>query len=236
MTGVSLILAPNPGIMTLEGTNTYVVGDADGCVVVDPGPPIPSHVAALRAEVADRAVAAVVLTHQHLDHSEGAASFARLVGASVLSESTGELTEGLVLPYDLTVLLTPGHTGDSICLELGDDAVLTGDTVLGRGTTVVAFPDGRLGAYLASLERLAQLGLGRRVLPGHGPELPDLGQAALFYLDHRRQRLEQVRRAVADGASTAEEIVPIVYADVDPVLWPAAELSVRAQLEHLSAS
>jgi glyoxylase-like metal-dependent hydrolase (beta-lactamase superfamily II) len=230
------ILAPNPGIMTLEGTNTYVVGSPEVCVVVDPGPPIPSHIAAVRASVGDRRVEAVVLTHQHADHSEGAAAFGRAAGAPVLSEATGELVEGLVLPCELVVLHTPGHTRDSICLALGEGAVLTGDTVLGRGTTVVAWPDGTLADYLVSLERLAQVGARRRVLPGHGPELPDLEQTAAHYLAHRRERLDQVRAAVAAGATTPREVVEVVYADVDTALWPAAELSVRAQLDFLQAS
>ncbi|HUR12915.1 MAG TPA: MBL fold metallo-hydrolase, partial [Mycobacteriales bacterium] len=126
--------------------------------------------------------------------------------------------------------------GDSVSLHLlGDDAVLTGDTVLGRGTTVVAHPDGVLADYLASLHRLRDLGH-VTVLPGHGPELPDAEAAAQQYLDHREQRLEQVRAAVAAGAATPREVVEVVYADVDRVLWPAAEMSVRAQLEYLAPS
>jgi glyoxylase-like metal-dependent hydrolase (beta-lactamase superfamily II) len=112
------------------------------------------------------------------------------------------------------------------------DAVLTGDTVLGRGTTVVAHPDGVLADYLHSLRRLRELGEAT-LLPGHGPELPSAGAAAERYLAHREQRLEQVRAAVAAGASTPRAVVEVVYADVDPVLWDAAELSVRAQLAFL---
>jgi glyoxylase-like metal-dependent hydrolase (beta-lactamase superfamily II) len=225
-------LAPNPGIMTLEGTNTWVVGDVDTCVVVDPGPPVASHVQATRELVAGRSVEVVLLTHQHADHSEGAAAFAAAAHAPLLSERTGELTDGLVLPCGLSVLHTPGHTGDSVCLDLDGRAVLTGDTVLGRGTTVVAWPDGALGPYLHSLERLAQVGR-RTVLPGHGPVLPDLTEACAFYLQHRRIRLDQVRAAVAEGAREPAEVVAVVYADVDRSLWLAAELSVRAQLAYL---
>jgi glyoxylase-like metal-dependent hydrolase (beta-lactamase superfamily II) len=133
----------------------------------------------------------------------------------------------------LRVIHTPGHSSDSLSLHLEDDnAVLTGDTILGRGTTVVAHPDGVLADYLDSLRRLRELG-DATVLPGHGPELPSAGVAAQEYLTHREQRLTQVRAAVASGATTAQEVVEIVYADVDRALWPAATLSVRAQLEYL---
>ena len=147
---------------------------------------------------------------------------------------------------DRHVVATPGHTADSLCfLVPADRAVLTGDTVLGRGTTVVAHPDGELGAYLASLDRLhalcAEQGI-TSVWPGHGPVIDDALGALDFYLAHRRERLEQVRHAlarlqaggVADVVTLPRQVVEIVYADVDPVLWGAAELSVRAQLAYLA--
>jgi glyoxylase-like metal-dependent hydrolase (beta-lactamase superfamily II) len=138
---------------------------------------------------------------------------------------------------DIQLLATPGHTADSVCFRVelgGERVVLTGDTILGRGTAVVAHPDGDLGAYLASLKRLEGLA-GIPVLPGHGPALADCGAAARAYLDHREARLEQVRQAVMDGARTAREVVERIYADVDPVLWPAAEAAVRAQLAFLGS-
>src|SRR5581483_3291644 len=134
-----------------------------------------------------------------------------------------------------TVLATPGHTADSVCLVTAD-GLLSGDTILGRGTTVVAHPAGDLGRYLDSLRRLALLADSagdRPVLPGHGPELPSLAAAARDYLAHRQQRLDQVRAALAAGDRTAAEVVARVYVDVDRALWPAAELSVRAQLDYL---
>ena len=236
----AVLLAPNPGPMTLEGTNSWVLG-APGearCVVVDPGPLHEGHLAGLAAA---GQVAVVLLTHGHADHSAGAARLAELTGAPVRALDPAHrlgdegLDEGDVVAaagVEVRVLATPGHTADSLSLVLGD-AVLTGDTVLGRGTTVVAHPDGVLGDYLRSLERLRELG-DRMVLPGHGPELPAAGEAAERYLVHRRERLAQVEAAVAAGATTPRAVVEVVYADVDRALWPAAELSVRAQLAHLA--
>jgi glyoxylase-like metal-dependent hydrolase (beta-lactamase superfamily II) len=131
------------------------------------------------------------------------------------------------------VLATPGHSSDSLSFVLAD-AVLTGDTVLGRGTTVVAHPDGVLGDYLASLRRLRELG-DLTVLPGHGPELPSAGTAAEQYLAHRRPAWSRCAPPSRPGATTAEQVVEAVYADVDRALWPAATLSVRAQLAYLDA-
>ncbi len=237
----SVALAPNPGPMTLDGTNSWVVrGPGDpSCVVVDPGPLHEGHLQRLAAA---GPVAVVLLTHGHLDHSAGAARLAELTGAAVRAldpahrlgeEGLGEGDVVAAAGLELRVLATPGHTADSLSFVV-DGAVLTGDTVLGRGTTVVAHPDGVLGDYLRSLERLQELG-DRTVLPGHGPELPSAGRAASAYLAHRRDRLDQVRAAVESGARTARDVVELVYADVDRALWPAAELSVRAALAHLAS-
>jgi glyoxylase-like metal-dependent hydrolase (beta-lactamase superfamily II) len=257
----AVLLAPNPGPMTLDGTNTWLLRGPgqEGCVVVDPGPDDPGHLAA--AAAAGR-VELILLTHGHPDHSAGAAALHRLTNAPVRAlDPTHRLgSEGLaagdvlaLLGLELRVLPTPGHTSDSLSFLLtGDErgaaptpptalatgpAVLTGDTILGRGTTVVAHPDGRLGDYLDSLRLLRELGE-TTVLPGHGPELPAAGAAAEHYLAHRRTRLEQVRRALVDAGVTAAEadaadVVRRVYADTDRALWPAAELSVRAQLDYL---
>ena len=239
-----LVRADNPGPMTLEGTNTYVLraGDAAAAVVVDPGPLDEAH---LEAVAASGPVELVLLTHGHPDHAEGALLFAELTGAPVAAADprlcvgerplTGSGSFAGVGGLTVRVLATPGHTGDSVSFVVeGDEpAVLTGDTILGRGTTVVAHPDGRLGPYLDSLERLRSLGR-VTLLPGHGPVGPDAGGAAAAYLAHRAERLEQVRAALAEGATTPAEVVRVVYADVDRALWPAAEQSVRAQLEYLA--
>ncbi|MFD0199721.1 MULTISPECIES: MBL fold metallo-hydrolase [Saccharothrix] len=238
----AVLLAENPGVMTLDGTNTWVLRapGSESCVVVDPGPMDPAHLGRIASQAP---VEVVLLTHGHADHSEGARSFGRQVDAPVRSVDPafrlgGEgLAEGDVISaagLSIRVLPTPGHTADSMCFLL-DDAVLTGDTVLGRGTTVVAHPDGRLGDYLESLRLLTTLPVGTIGLPGHGPELPDVVAAAGGYLVHREQRLAQVKAAVEalGGAPTARAVVELVYADVDRSLWPAAEWSVRAQLEYL---
>ncbi|MCW2542668.1 MAG: beta-lactamase domain protein [Frankiales bacterium] len=238
----AVILAPNPGPMTLDGTNTWILrapGHVDS-VVIDPGP---LHQAHLDAVAATNPVL-IVLTHRHFDHSEGAQRLHDMTGADVVSLDPAFTIGGESLHEDgesfggagvsLTVIHTPGHSSDSLSLHLVDDnAVLTGDTILGRGTTVVAHPDGVLADYLDSLRRLEEYG-DATVLPGHGPELPSAGRVARDYLEHREQRLGQVRAAVAAGAASAREVVEQVYADVDQVLWPAAELSVRAQLDYLA--
>ncbi|MCX2970519.1 MULTISPECIES: MBL fold metallo-hydrolase [Streptomyces] len=244
------VLAPNPSPMTLDGTNTWVVAepDADVAVVVDPGPLDEGHLREVvaTAERMGKRVALTLLTHGHHDHAEGAARFAELTGSPVraLDPALRLGDEGLA-PGDvvttggleLRVVPTPGHTGDSLSFHLpADAAVLTGDTVLGRGTTVVAHPDGRLGDYLDSLRRLRSLTVDdgvRTVLPGHGPVLADAQGAVDYYLVHRAKRLAQVETAVEDGYRTPAEVVAHVYADVERTLWPAAELSVRAQLDYL---
>lgn len=235
----SVVLAPNPGPMTLEGTNTWILRAPDSatCVVVDPGPEHEEHLAAVAS---CGRVETILLTHGHYDHSEGARRLAELTRAPVRAldprhrlgdEGLGEGDVVVAAGLEIRVAATPGHSVDSLSFVL-PDAVLTGDTILGRGTTVVAHPDGLLVDYLASLRRLRELG-DITVLPGHGPELPSAGAAASLYLAHRQQRLDQVRAAVAAGASTAQDVVEIVYSDVDRALWPAATLSVLAQLEYL---
>ena len=238
-----LVQADNPGPMTLNGTNTYVLAGAAGNVVVDPGPLLDEH---LQAVAALGPVAVTLLTHSHLDHSGGAERFHELTGAPTLAKDPvlnidGQplAVDGITLDIaglDIQVLHTPGHTADSVSFVVraaGVVGVLTGDTILGRGTTVVAHPDGRLGPYLESLARLGEL-RGALLLPGHGPVQPDVAPVAAEYLAHRYQRLGQVRAALAAGARTPREVVEIVYADVDRMLWPAAEQSVRAQLDYLT--
>ncbi|MFD1663251.1 MBL fold metallo-hydrolase [Streptomyces caeni] len=244
------VLAPNPSAMTLDGTNTWILAEpgSELAVVVDPGPLDEGHLRNVidTAERSGRRIALTLLTHGHPDHAEGAARFAELTGTKVraLDPALRLGDEGLghgdvvrVGGLELRVVPTPGHTSDSLCFHLpAEGAVLTGDTVLGRGTTVVAHPDGRLGDYLDSLRRLRSLTVDdgvHTVLPGHGPVLEDAQGAVEYYLAHRAHRLAQVETAVENGHRAPSEVVAHVYADVDRSLWPAAELSVRAQLDYL---
>jgi glyoxylase-like metal-dependent hydrolase (beta-lactamase superfamily II) len=240
------VLAPNPSPMTLDGTNTWVLREpgSERSVVIDPGPEHEEHLNRVAAEAGR--VALVLLTHGHPDHAEGARRFAELaargprpvpVRALDPAHRLGEegLGEGDVVELgglELRVMETPGHSPDSLSFWLpADQAVLTGDTVLGYGTTVVH----RLGDYLNSLDRLRAMAEGARViLPGHGPKLDDPVAALDHYIGHRRERLQQVEDAVAAGDRTAAQVVQRVYADVDRSLWPAAEWSVQAQLDYLA--
>ncbi len=244
------VLAPNAGPMTLDGTNTWIVrADPEGpSIVIDPGPLDPAHLDTVENTAGE--VKVVLLTHHHLDHSEAARTFAERVGCGVRAldpayqlggEGLGEGDVVAVGDLEVRVIATPGHTADSLSfLVPADNAVLTGDTVLGRGTTMVAHPDGELGAYLGSLNRLRDLAEQHHVTsiwPGHGPVINDALGVLDYYLAHRHERLEQVREAlrhVSTEGDVARSVVEIVYADVDPVLWGAAELSVRAQLAYLA--
>ncbi len=250
--GISVVLAPNPGPMTLDGTNTWIVGRPGGpSIVVDPGPADEDHLQRVNAVAG--AVVDVVVTHRHLDHTEGSAAFAALTGSGVRAAdpayaipagdaATGGLVDGTELQVgDLTIraIATPGHTSDSTSLLVsGPDGcrLLTGDTVLGRGTTVITHPDGDLGAYLDSLEvllRVVREHAVTAILPGHGPVVDDPEGVLRHYREHRHQRLDQVRDALRQGDRTPAEVVARVYADVDRTVWPAAEQSVRAQLDYL---
>ena len=247
---VRCVLAPNPGVMTLDGTNTYVLAEpgSSQAVVVDPGPDDTAHLDAVRAELnsAGQRAGLVLLTHGHADHAAGAATFAALAGCAVRAVDPAHrlgpdgLAGGDTIRIGglvVEVMDTPGHTVDSASLVLRDEpAMLTGDTVLGRGTTVVAHPDGRLGDYLASLERI-EAAASRlpqmRLLPGHGPAGAPVAAVASLYRAHRAARLGQVITAVAAGADDVDGIVAAVYADVDRALWPAARLSVLAQVDYL---
>ncbi|WP_069165635.1 MBL fold metallo-hydrolase [Nocardia altamirensis] len=243
----AVLLANNPGQMTLDGTNTWILrapGRSD-CVVIDPGPKDKKHSARI-AEVTGGDIALTLITHRHHDHTGGIDKLVELTGTPVRAKESGflrgsdtVLVDGEVIEaagLRITVLDTPGHTGDSVSFVL-DDAVLTGDTILGSGTTVLDSTDGTLADYLVSLDRLVEAGAGKALLPAHGPDHPDLEPVARYYIAHRHERLDQVREAlqVLGPNAGAMAVVRRVYADVDKRLWLAARSSVQAQLEYLRA-
>ncbi|MTD17066.1 MBL fold metallo-hydrolase [Nakamurella sp. YIM 132087] len=244
--GVQVLLADNPGPMTLDGTNSYLIRGEKRSVVVDPGPDDAAHLDTLAAA----GPALVLITHRHVDHTAGSPGLRARTGAPVRAvdpehcHGGDPLTDGETVDLggrSVRVLATPGHTSDSVSFEIVDaagdvEAVLTGDTILGRGTTVLAPPDGDLGDYLDSLDRLAAVGR-VRVLPAHGPDLPDMVEAAAAYRAHREQRLDQIRAALAVLGPDAgvAEVTDHVYTDIDPSVRGAAEMSVRAQLDFLAA-
>ena len=246
----SAVLAPNPSPMTLDGTNSWLLCEPGStrAIVVDPGPENPDHLAALVAAADDQGawIAQILLTHGHADHSAGAPALHDLTGAPVRALDPAHrlgaegLAEGDVVALggiELSVVGTPGHTHDSLTFLLGaDGALLTGDTVLGRGSAVIAHPDGHLGAYLTSLERLSQLAQAtgaRWVLPGHGPAHPDATTLLADYNEHRAERLALVKAAMLAGHTDLDDLLAEVYPEVPvPLRW-AARLSLAAQVEYL---
>ncbi|MBX3094140.1 MAG: MBL fold metallo-hydrolase [Cryobacterium sp.] len=250
------VLAPNAGPMTLDGTNSYVLSANDDpaapTVVVDPGPLDDTHLAAL----AERPVELVLITHHHADHTEASVEFAHRTGAPVRAldpafcinaEPLADGEEFTAAGVRIRVIATPGHTADSVCFHLPDDephggtargSVITGDTMLGRGTTVIVHPEGTLRDYLDSLTTLRALGPAT-VLPAHGPSLPNLADASDSYLAHRATRLGHVRDALeraglsaSTDAATVAAVTDAVYHDTPADVRFAAEASVRAQLAY----
>ena len=239
---VRVVLAPNPGPITLEGTNTYVVGHRMP-VVIDPGPDIDEHLERVLDEAGQPSL--VVLTHSHPDHSEGAERFAAMARAPLAayagrSPSTcataANIADGQRIDVDGTALVavyTPGHASDHLSFLLESERTLfTGDHVLGRGTTVIAYPDGDLAAYMSSLQRAKEL-RATRLFPGHGPVVDEPDAVLDYYIAHRLERERQVLAAIDAGDRIVEEMVERIYVDVDRALHPAAALSVRAHLDKL---
>jgi glyoxylase-like metal-dependent hydrolase (beta-lactamase superfamily II) len=214
--GIVRVRAPNPSPLTLDGTNTYVVGRW----VVDPGPDDAGHLEAVRA-AADGKVDGVVLTHGHGDHAEAA----HLLGAPVLQPGEGEQAG----PFQ--ALATPGHSPDSVCLLWGR-VCFTGDTVLGAGSVFIGPGEGSLGAYLDSLRRLRELDL-ELLCPGHGPYVHDPAAKLDEYISHRLDRERRLLAALAAGASTREQLLDEAWSDVPAELRPAAALTLEAHLEKL---
>lgn len=231
------MLAPNPSVFTGAGTNTYVVGD-ETVVVIDPGPIESSHERAIVAEIADRPVHSVIVTHTHPDHAPLANPLARALGVPALGYEAGPefepdsfVRDGTVLEVPgmaMTAIHTPGHSDDHLCFLVGR-SLFTGDHIMGGSSVMVD----DLSLYLQSLERLQTLDL-ERLYPGHGPELAEPQAVISWYLAHRLQREAEIVAALEVGAGTVEEVVEVVYAEVDRTLHPLAARSVRAHLRKLS--
>lgn len=242
---VSRVLAPNAGMMSLDGTNTYVIHGDGEVAVVDPGPPDPEHLARVQHAIGAAACPWILVTHHHVDHAEAALPWARRLGARVAAARTevagrdGRLLadgDHVALPGTyVTAMATPGHTSDHLAFRLESGAVLTGDHILGRGTSVVTYPEGDLLAYLESLRRVLDLGPSA-LYPGHGPELRDDPKAVIeYYVAHRLFRERQIVAVLREGPNDVKAIVARVYADVDPALHPFAEQSTRAAVEKMRA-
>nr|WP_204332371.1 MBL fold metallo-hydrolase [Geodermatophilus sabuli] len=246
---VTRVLAPNPSPMTLDGTNTYVVGapDSGQAVLVDPGPDDPAHLAAVEAALAGRGArcVAVLVTHHHGDHAEAALPWGRRFEAQVAAADPRVAGPGgrVLTPGErltlagtaLDVVPTPGHCADHLAFRLESGAVLVGDHVLGRGTSVVTHPEGDVLAYLESLRRVHELGPSA-LYCGHGPELTeDPGAVLDYYLAHRAAREQQLLAVLREGPATVDELVAAVYAEVPRAVWPAAAQSTRATLVKLLA-
>lgn len=246
----SVLLCHNPGVMELDGTNTWILRAPghDDCVVVDPGPP--KHRGHVEKVAAQGNVVLTLITHRHFDHTGAIKRIHKLTGAPVRARLDEHCRDARPLAdrevieaagLKITVLFTPGHSGDSVSFLVEHDgrrAMLTGDTILGSGTTVLDPRDGGLRDYLNSLNRLIVEGEDCALLPGHGPDHPDLIPVARFYKAHREERIDQIRAALAELGVSAKKAKPMkivrrVYADVDKKVWPAARMSVKAQLEYL---
>ncbi|MFT4199789.1 MBL fold metallo-hydrolase [Gordonia sp. (in: high G+C Gram-positive bacteria)] len=251
----SVLLCDNPGAMELEGTNTWILrapGHPD-CVVVDPGPR--KHKKHVKKIAGSGNVVLTLITHRHHDHIGAIGALYKRTGAPVRAKLKSLCRDGRPLVdrevikaagLKITVLATPGHTGDSTSFLVehdGQRAILTGDTILGSGTTVLDPRDGGLRDYLNSVNRLIVEGSGPMesatvLLPGHGPDHPDLVPVARFYKKHREERLDQIRATLESMGVKPRDAKPMkvvrrVYSDVDKKLWPAARMSVKAQLEYL---
>ena len=258
---VARILAPNPSPYTFTGTQTYVVGTGDAVAVIDPGPDDADHLAAIVETVGNARIAAIMCTHTHRDHSPGAAPLARETGAPIVGcaplvladngpradesfDTTyapdrvledGEAMEGP--GWTLRAVHTPGHTSNHLCFALEETgALFTGDHVMGWSTSVVVPPDGDMGDYMKSLEKLyarADEGKDRIYYAAHGAPIEKPRQLVRGMIGHRRQRENQIVRHLGERPLTLPEFVPLMYKGLDPRLEKAAQMSVHAHLIDL---
>ncbi len=257
--GIARVLAHNPSAFTFTGTQTYLIGDNE-VAVIDPGPGLPDHVAALVAAIGGRKVAAILCTHTHRDHSPAARPLAAAISAPVIGcaplvlETLGPradasfdadyapdrvLADGEAVSVDgmrLVAVATPGHTSNHLCFALeggaSDGALFTGDHVMGWSTTVVFPPDGDMGDYMASLKKLRER-QDRIYYPAHGPAVTKPAQLVRGMIGHRMQRERQILKRLGAGDRTVPEIVAAAYPGLEPRLVPAAGGSVTAHLLDL---
>jgi glyoxylase-like metal-dependent hydrolase (beta-lactamase superfamily II) len=216
------IVAPNPGPMTLEGTNTYLYG-SDPCTVIDPGPDIESHLGAVRAVAEERGgIGAVLLTHGHGDHADGAAS----LGGDVILPTDGEEHGGL------RAIATPGHAPDHVCLMTTDQVCFSGDLVLGVGSTFVPPDGGSLAAYMDSLRRIQAEPI-ELICPGHGPWIEDPAAKLAEYVEHREMRERRLLAALERGERSRDALLAEAWDDVPDALRPAAAMVMQAHLDKL---
>jgi len=234
---VVCVRAPNPGPFTLEGTNTYVVSDAGGTWVVDPGPALPQHLAAVAAvvEASGAPWRGVLLTHDHSDHADGVPDLLRRTGDAPVHAARGaadvQLGDGdRTGPF--TVVATPGHAPDHLAFVAGAE-LFSGDAVLGRGSVFLWPSPGALRGYLAALERLRAMAL-TRLHPGHGPRSDDARARLAEYLAHRAAREERLVAALAGGHRTVGALLDAAWSEVPAVLRPAAEVTLAAHLDKLA--
>ena len=235
---IRAITAPNPGAFTLEGTRTWLLGET---AVIDPGPAIPAHIEAVRRAMPK--LETILITHRHADHAPAAVPLRQLTGARIVAPR-GVLTDEVVdrrvsdggkieIEGDcLTVVATPGHTGEHVCYFTAAGDLFTGDTILGTGTTAIFPPDGDMADYLASLEKLRALEP-ERIRPAHGPDRDDAAALIDEYIEHRLGRERQLLELLAGGPSTLDALRGAIYPGLDPRLGAAAAIQLSAHLIKL---
>ena len=248
------LLAPNPGPFTFHGTGVYIVGAGNSVAVIDPGPDLPEHIEALKRALDGKRISHILITHTHRDHSPAARPLSAWSGAPMYGfgphAENSDVEEGgdrLFVPdvrvkdgdqivgedFTITAIHTPGHTANHVCYALAEEKVVfTGDHVMGWSTTVIAPPDGNMGDYLRSLEKL--IARNDAILyPTHGSPIPEPEDFLHAIVMHRQMREAQISTCLKSGAATIPGLVAKLYAGLVPALVPAAALTVQAHLEHL---